>query len=113
MLHRCFASTHRFLRTVLSYIESKLKAFNNDLVRCLLCVCKCCLWCLEKFMRFINRNAYIVCAMRSTNFCVSAKDAFSLLMRNILRVVVLNKVLLMFKSGVLIKDDQIIIYLSF
>ena len=27
-------------------------------------MCKCCLWCLEKFMRFINRNAYIVCAMK-------------------------------------------------
>ena len=43
-------------------------------------------------MRFINRNAYIMCAIKSTNFCVSAKDAFNLLMRNIVRVVVLNNV---------------------
>ena len=41
-------------------------------------------------MRFLNRNAYIMCAMKGTNFCVSAKDAFHLLMRNIVRVVVLN-----------------------
>merc|ERR1712241_1097717 len=41
-------------------------------------------------MRFLNRNAYIMCAMKSTNFCVSAKDAFNLLMRNTVRVVVLN-----------------------
>ena len=34
--------------------------------------------CLEKFMRFINRNAYIVCAMKSTNFCSSAQTAFNL-----------------------------------
>lgn len=33
-----------------------------------------------------------MCAIKSTNFCVSAKDAFSLLMRNILRVMVLNNV---------------------
>ena len=80
----------RMLRTILTYIESKLKAYNNDLTRCLICFCKCCLYCLEKFMRFINRNAYIVCAIKGTNFCSSAKSAFSLLMRNILRVLVLN-----------------------
>ena len=82
----------RFIRAILQYVENKLKAYNNDLTRCLFCVCKCCLWCLEKFMRFINRNAYIMCAIKSTNFCVSAKDAFSLLMRNIVRVLVLNNV---------------------
>lgn len=75
----------RMIRTIVSYVESKLKMYNNDLTRCLICLCKCCLWCLEKFMRFINRNAYIMCAIKNTNFCSSAKDAFSLLMRNILR----------------------------
>ena len=68
----------QLVRTILSYIESKLKAFNNDLTKCLLCMCKCCLWCLEKFMRYINRNAYIVCAIKSTNFCSSAQTAFNL-----------------------------------
>ena len=37
-----------------------LSIFN----RCLLKCCQCCLWCLEKFMRFINRNAYIMCAVK-------------------------------------------------
>lgn len=54
----------RIIRTILDYVEDKLKRFNNDLTRCLICMCKCCLWCLEKFMRFINRNAYIVCAIK-------------------------------------------------
>lgn len=82
----------RFIRALLQFVEEKLKMYNNDLTRCLLCMCKCCLWCLEKFMRFINRNAYIMCAIKSSNFCKSAKDAFSLLMRNVVRVVVLNNV---------------------
>ena len=64
----------QFVRAIVSYIESKLKkASGNDLVRCLICACKCCLWMLEKFMKFINRNAYIVCAIKSTNFCKSSK----------------------------------------
>ena len=36
-------------------------------------------------MRFVNRNAYIMCAIKSTNFCASAKDAFTLIMRNVAR----------------------------
>merc|ERR1712113_1354607 len=79
----------RMLRTILEYVEKK---FNNDLTKCLLKCCQCCLWCLEKFMRFINRNAYIMCAVKSTSFCKSARDAFNLLMRNLVRVVVLDSV---------------------
>ena len=51
-------------RTILEYVERKVKRYNNDLTKCLLTCCKCCLWCLEKFMRFINRNAYIMCAIK-------------------------------------------------
>jgi len=82
----------RMIRVVLEYIERKCNKFNNDLTKCLLCVCQCCLKLLEKFMRFINRNAYIVTAIKSTNFCRSARDAFNLIMRNLVRVVVLDSV---------------------
>ena len=43
-------------------------------------------------MKFINRNAYILTAINGTNFCSSAKEAFSLILRNCVRVVVLDKV---------------------
>lgn len=33
---------------------------ENPLTRCLLCCLKCCFWCLEKFIKFLNRNAYIM-----------------------------------------------------
>jgi len=82
----------RLIRTLLEYVEQKCKKFNNDLTRCIMCMCKCCLWCLEKFMRFLNRNIYIMCAMKSTNFCQSGRDAFDLVMRNLVRVVVLDSV---------------------
>ncbi|GCC43816.1 hypothetical protein chiPu_0027719, partial [Chiloscyllium punctatum] len=45
----------------------------------------CCFWCLEKFIKFLNRNAYIMIAVYGKNFCVSAKNAFKLLMRNVVR----------------------------
>ena len=43
-------------------------------------------------MRFVNRNAYVVCAVSGQNFCSSASEAFSLLLRNAARVVVLDSV---------------------
>ncbi|XP_068628410.1 choline transporter-like 2 isoform X4 [Battus philenor] len=82
----------RVIRVILEYIDHKVKKFDNPFTRCILCFCKCFFWCLENFLKFINKNAYIMCAVHGKNFCTSARDAFSLLMRNIIRVVVLDKV---------------------
>ncbi|XP_045651582.1 choline transporter-like protein 4 isoform X1 [Ursus americanus] len=79
-------------RVILEYIDSKLRGAQNPVARCIMCCFKCCLWCLEKFIKFLNRNAYIMIAIYGKNFCVSAKNAFMLLMRNIVRVFVLDKV---------------------
>ena len=43
-------------------------------------------------MKFINMNAYIMCAIYGKNFCTSARDAFLLLLRNPVRAFVLDKV---------------------
>jgi len=43
-------------------------------------------------MKFFNRNIYIMCAMKGTNFWNSGKQAFNLIMRNLVRVVVLDGV---------------------
>lgn len=82
----------RVIRVILEYIDHKLKKFDNPFTKCIMCFCKCFCWCLENFLKFINKNAYIMCAIHGQNFCKSARDAFSLLMRNIVRVVVLDKV---------------------
>ncbi|XP_052747500.1 choline transporter-like 2 isoform X2 [Bicyclus anynana] len=94
----------RVIRVILEYIDHKVKKFDNPFTRCILCCCKCFFWCLESFLKFINKNAYIMCAVHGKNFCRSANDAFSLVMRNILRVVVLDKVadFIFFLSKVLI-----------
>ncbi|XP_060225042.1 choline transporter-like protein 4 [Meriones unguiculatus] len=91
-------------RIILEYIDHKLRGAQNPVARCILCCFKCCLWCLEKFIKFLNRNAYIMIAIYGKNFCVSAKNAFMLLMRNIIRVVVLDKVtdLLLFFGKLLV-----------
>ncbi|XP_029815591.1 choline transporter-like protein 5 [Manacus vitellinus] len=82
----------QLIRVILEYLDHKLKGTQNSFTRFLLCCLKCCFWCLEKFLKFINRNAYIMIAIYGKNFCTSARDAFYLLMRNVVRVAVLDKV---------------------
>ncbi|KAJ7317378.1 hypothetical protein JRQ81_003540 [Phrynocephalus forsythii] len=92
------------IRMILEYLDHKLKDAQNPVARCIFCCLKCCFWCLEKFIKFLNRNAYIMIAIYGKNFCVSAKNAFKLLMRNIVRVVVLDKItdLLLFFGKLLV-----------
>ncbi|KAG5843051.1 hypothetical protein ANANG_G00184390 [Anguilla anguilla] len=94
----------QFIRIVLEYLDHKFRAAQNGCARFVMCCLKCCFWCLEKFIKFLNRNAYIMVAIYGKNFCVSAKNAFLLLMRNIIRVVVLDKVtdLLLFFGKLLV-----------
>ncbi|XP_032868048.1 choline transporter-like protein 2 isoform X3 [Amblyraja radiata] len=80
------------IRVLLEYIDQKVRAAQNKVAKFILSCMKCCFWCLEKFLKFLNRNAYIMIAIYGNNFCTSAKNAFFLLMRNIIRVVVLDKV---------------------
>ncbi|KAJ8404158.1 hypothetical protein AAFF_G00339310 [Aldrovandia affinis] len=84
----------QLIRVLLEYVDHKLKSkgADNKCIKFLLCCLKCCFWCLEKFLKFLNRNVYIMVSMYGKNFCTSARDAFFLLMRNVLRVAVLDKV---------------------
>jgi choline transporter-like protein 2/4/5 len=82
----------RIIRVILEYINHKLSKYDNPCVKAIMCCLRCFFWCLEKFIKFINKNAYIMCAIYGKNFCRSAHHAFNLLMRNIIRVVVVNQV---------------------
>ncbi|XP_037625984.1 choline transporter-like protein 5-B isoform X2 [Sebastes umbrosus] len=82
----------QMIRIILEYLDKRLKGHQNGCTRFVMCCLKCCFWCLEHFIRFINRNAYIMIAIYGKNFCTSSRNAFFLLMRNVIRVAVLDKV---------------------
>jgi choline transporter-like protein 2/4/5 len=55
----------KFIRILLDLIhtQAKSKADSSKLARFLLACCKCCFWCLERFIKFMNRYAYIITAV--------------------------------------------------
>uniref|UniRef100_A0A671UQG7 Choline transporter-like protein n=1 Tax=Sparus aurata TaxID=8175 RepID=A0A671UQG7_SPAAU len=97
-------SVVQLVRIILEYLEQKLKGVDNSLSRFIMHCLKCCFWCLEKLLRYMSHNAYIMVAIYGKNFCTSAREAFFLIMRNVVRVAVLDRVtdFLLFLGKVLI-----------
>ncbi|KAI4494036.1 hypothetical protein M0802_009303 [Mischocyttarus mexicanus] len=82
----------RLARAMLSFVQNRLKKFDNCFVKGILCCCQCCLWCFECALKFLTRNAYIETAIYGCNFCTGGKKAFQALSSNILRVAAINSV---------------------
>ncbi|GAV01800.1 hypothetical protein RvY_12453-2 [Ramazzottius varieornatus] len=77
-------------------LQRKLRRIENRCTRCLIKVCLCCLGCLENMIKYINRHAYVQMAIMGDNFFTSAKSAFSLLVRNALRVIIVDSTISFF-----------------
>ncbi|KAL6091530.1 hypothetical protein STEG23_022216, partial [Scotinomys teguina] len=85
-------SSVQMFKVIIEYLDRRLKKAQNSVARFLQCCLRCCFWCLEKMVKFLNRNAYIMISLYGKNFCDSTRDAFYLLMRNILKVAVTDEV---------------------
>ena len=100
------------IRAILNYLKKKaLAATKNkkDTASCtnpaniikrllqnatlmFICCVDCCMWCVEKCMKFINKNAYIQIAIFGYGFCKAARKAFFLILRNLLRIAAVGMV---------------------
>ncbi|GLD92961.1 hypothetical protein PINS_up001553 [Pythium insidiosum] len=65
---------------------------SNGVVKVAFLAVRCCLWCFEKCLKFLSKNAYILIAMRGVSFCSAAAASFKLLFNNIARVAVVNSI---------------------
>ena len=73
---------------ILMYVQNKAKHTEDPtgiihyVLKCLVC----CMWCLEKCLKFINRNAYIEINLYGYSFCNAAVEAFKTMLGNFLQV---------------------------
>ncbi|XP_017469747.1 PREDICTED: CTL-like protein 1 [Rhagoletis zephyria] len=82
-------------RLILTYLYAKFKKGSDKGSECADCCLKCCIcgfWLLEKFIRFLNHNAYTVVAIESINFCPAAGIAWNAMATNALQVATINSV---------------------
>lgn len=82
----------KFIRYIILKIQKNLEKSSNSAAVFIMKCIGCCMWCIEKCMKFLNKNAYIQTAIYGYGFCHAARTAFFLLMRNIARVFVVGQV---------------------
>ena len=100
----------QLIRIILTYVQHIVKKYEKKgctgskalvaVLKAVLCCLQCCMACFERFMKFININAYIETgklpisdlriiindsfpAIYGYNFCRAAMKAFQLLVRKI------------------------------
>lgn len=71
----------KIIRSFVAYMQKKAEEMDSSIGKAILCCFQCFFWCLEKCMKFFNKNAYIQTAIFGTAFCTSAKEAFFLILR--------------------------------
>lgn len=74
-----------FIRIVFEYLVYQFEKMNpseNCFYKCAKCYIRYVLWCLDKYIKFITKNAFIQIALRSISFCPAAWGSFFLVMRN-------------------------------
>lgn len=80
----------RYIRIVLDYINRKFSSVDaNFLFRCIFKCFGCFLWLFEKFLKFLNKNSYVLIASRGYSFCKATHKAFGYVINNCLRFLVL------------------------
>lgn len=81
-------------RIVLEYVDHNTKELqeSNAMIKVVMKVVKCCLWCFEKCLKFLSKNAYIIIAMKGSSFCYAARQAFVLILANVARVATVNTI---------------------
>ena len=82
----------QFVRTVVKYMENKMKALKekNVIVSYVMYCVNCFLWCLQKIAQFINRHAYVVIAIEGLSYCQAAGKGISIMGGNLMRVAAVN-----------------------
>jgi hypothetical protein len=82
----------QMIRFLFEYYRKKMTGavFANPVGKFILWGTRYCLDCLNRFVKFISKNAYIMCAITSRNFCSSAWRAFILILASAGRFLVSN-----------------------
>lgn len=82
------------IQLILSYFYEKAKTTGQD--SSVYKIALCFTTCFEKFLKYVNRNAYIEVALRDINFCSGVYKSVELFASNALRFTVLVGVLELF-----------------
>ena len=78
LLQHCKWENQQIKNLVKKFENKDTSGAVNFGIKCI----RCLLACFEKCIRYINRNAFTIVALKGSDFCPAAADAFALIFRN-------------------------------
>lgn len=72
----------QFIKWTMYYLKKQAEANKNPVLAKVFACLQYLIWCFEKCVEFLNKNAYIQIALLGKWFCTSAWNAFCLIVRN-------------------------------
>lgn len=72
----------RIIFEYMVYQAEKMGVKDNFVYKCVKCYIRYILWCLDKYVKFITKNAFIQIALSNISFCPAAWKSFWLVIRN-------------------------------
>jgi hypothetical protein len=86
-----------WIETMLTYLQKKNEeTANSQVIACILACVQCCVSCCKDIIEFINKNAYIACAVNGTNFCNSVTKAMQIIVEVGVVMTILNGATVLF-----------------
>eukprot|EP00747_Dinoflagellata_sp_TGD_P186488 gnl/TRDRNA2_/TRDRNA2_43524_c0_seq1.p2 gnl/TRDRNA2_/TRDRNA2_43524_c0~~gnl/TRDRNA2_/TRDRNA2_43524_c0_seq1.p2 ORF type:complete len:709 (-),score=141.28 gnl/TRDRNA2_/TRDRNA2_43524_c0_seq1:113-2131(-) len=80
----------RLVRMILGFIAKQAKAQDNQAAAAMANCLMCCVTCFQRFVEFLNKNAYMDIAINSTTFCTGAYRAMQIIIGEVMGIAVLN-----------------------
>jgi len=85
----------KFIKWYFVFLKEKVHKEGLDkncCVKFLCCCVGCYVACFERFIKFIDKHAYIQVALSGDNFCKAAKNAFEITLENAARFAALGSI---------------------
>ncbi|XP_060870832.1 choline transporter-like protein 1 [Metopolophium dirhodum] len=101
----------QIIRAILNFIDETLKDSKNEVAKSLYKIFQCLFSCIQQFIQYLTRNAYIEIAIYGDNFCRSGQQAFKMITSNVLRVAAINSVgdFVLFLGKVLVVTSTVLL----
>jgi choline transporter-like protein 2/4/5 len=106
----------QMIRIILAYIDHKTQKLqqSNIVIKLAMKCVQCCMWCMEKCLKYISKTAYIMIAMKGGSFCSSTRQAVGLLWANLAQIGLANTVvsfMLLLAELVIVLASSLVFYL--
>eukprot|EP00939_MAST-03C_sp_MAST-3C-sp1_P003986 g3986.t1 len=85
-----FIALVQVIRFIMEYVNKRTRKLQEKhrIVRYLMSVVRCVLWCFEKSLKYLTSSAYILIAMKGVSFCKAAKLSFFIIYHNMVQLAI-------------------------